>query len=316
MSQELIAAGHSTDLFDNLPSPDFTCGICMEVLNNPHQCKNGHCYCLWCITQALTVRQECPTCKVPLSKGTLSANLIVRNVIDMLPVKCVNGCEEKKCDWKGTIESLPTHLKTECQFVAVDCPWVLLKCCGENCPKKLCSYQMHDHVISNRHLISKVGTSPHPSDCYMGVYTREFGSFVFRKSNSAEFYSGTWLHGKRHGYGVAKTAATEYFGEWKDNKQCGRALVIYPDFGDEYSGQVRNGMKHGVGTYNFFEGDVYSGEFANDKLEGQGEYRSVSEGYTHTGRFKNNSSHGEGMRVLIDGTVIEGKRLHKTQHRL
>jgi hypothetical protein len=56
--------GFSKDIFVNEIPTELCCGLCSYVLNDPHQCKNGHMFCKPCFTKSLKFTQSCPTCKV------------------------------------------------------------------------------------------------------------------------------------------------------------------------------------------------------------------------------------------------------------
>ena len=63
--------------------------------------------------------------------------------------------------------------------------------------------------------------------------------------------------------------------------------------GAKYSGDFKNGKKHGNGKYNFPNGDVYEGEWENGKREGEGIYTYFSGKKADKGLFKNNKYIGE-----------------------
>jgi len=51
-------------------------------------------------------------------------------------------------------------------------------------------------------------------------------------------------------------------------------------------GGVKNGKKHGLGTYTWANGDKYAGEWKNDRRQGQGTY-TWDDGTTKTGIWVN-----------------------------
>ncbi len=89
MSNVNEIGGYPVELFLREPAVDFCCGICLNVLKDPHQCKNGHTYCFDCISEALTARNVCPSCSVHLNLHSLSKSLVLRNLIDKLIVRGV-----------------------------------------------------------------------------------------------------------------------------------------------------------------------------------------------------------------------------------
>lgn len=120
----------------------FDCGICLETLNDPVQCKRGHAFCRECIVEALTKCEECPSCREKLTEDTLSDCLFAKQQIASRQVycfTCVDGGKvlEKKsssssssggakkrvkidaCTWTGKLEvnSFLNH------FSLIQCPF-------------------------------------------------------------------------------------------------------------------------------------------------------------------------------------------------
>ena len=129
------SSGYPTKLFVEPPSDDFICGLCLDVLNNPHQCRNGHCFCYGCICSALAVQKVCPLCKCSMNVESMNSNLLVRNLIDKSYVKC----ENVGCDWTGTLHRFESH------FVN-DCDYRLLICTNEGCSARLPRKLLDTHV--------------------------------------------------------------------------------------------------------------------------------------------------------------------------
>jgi len=65
---------------------------------------------------------------------------------------------------------------------------------------------------------------------------------------------------------------------------------IFAKSGNKYVGELRNGKKHGQGTYTYADGDKYVGEFRNDKYNGQGTVTyadgRIKEGIWKDGKFQ------------------------------
>ncbi len=110
--------GIPISLFVTEPTKDFLFGICYDVLRNPHQCSNGHCYCSDCIRMALEHKCACPICSVKLSKDLLGRNLLIAGLIERT-VTC--GCPDvfsefglkSTCTWSGPLEERSEHI-TNC----------------------------------------------------------------------------------------------------------------------------------------------------------------------------------------------------------
>jgi hypothetical protein len=128
--------GHRISMFVTKPSDSFMCPICSQVLRDPKQCINGHCFCSECIQNALKCSSECPTCKVSLSLETLGHNSVGLSAIVEMITFCPSleyfaiDSDAIKCTWTGKLCDQKAHVD-ECPFVRqdVDCDH-----CGENFP--------------------------------------------------------------------------------------------------------------------------------------------------------------------------------------
>src|SRR5687767_13640774 len=103
-------AGYDTKLFVEKPDENFICALCLNVINEPRQCPNGHMSCFQCIKDALNRREECPTCKIKLTVDSLSRSLFVQNSIHKLKTFCISRVEcptlssgHQQCQWTGNI---------------------------------------------------------------------------------------------------------------------------------------------------------------------------------------------------------------------
>lgn len=64
--------------------------------------------------------------------------------------------------------------------------------------------------------------------------------------NENDYYTGTYIGGRKHGKGILKTKKGVYEGEFKNDK------------------------REGVGEFKFYSGDVYTGQFINNEITGDG----------------------------------------------
>lgn len=71
-----------------------------------------------------------------------------------------------------------------------------------------------------------------------------------------------------------------------------------------YEGETKNGMKHGMGTLTWDDGDQYVGEFKNDEKT-NGTFRWKG-GDTYTGEWKHSLMHGKGTYTYKNGRMYEG----------
>ena len=77
----------------------------------------------------------------------------------------------------------------------------------------------------------------------------------------------------------------------------------YPD--KKYSGEWKDGKRHGQGTLTSPDGAKYVGEWKDGKFHGQGTATYAS-GSKYVGEFKDGKRHGQGTYTFVDGTVDKG----------
>lgn len=73
-------------------------------------------------------------------------------------------------------------------------------------------------------------------------------------------------------------------------------------FGSVYAGQLKSGMKDGVGVETGTNGSTYAGDFASDKPSGYGVHTSAF-GDKYAGQWREGSRHGVGMCIDADARV-------------
>lgn len=94
-----------------------------------------------------------------------------------------------------------------------------------------------------------------------------------------------------------------YIGQWKDKKFSGSGEYIYDKIG-KYTGDFKNGIRTGIGTFEWLDNSRYSGEWDEDKITGTGVYVS-STGYTLNGVFSNNKFIQGKMIYINDKNTYE-----------
>jgi len=77
-----------TLIIDQELTKELQCGICLQLLNTPRQCQNGHLFDLSCITTSLKKNKQCPICRCSLTTKELSRSLFVEKHIRNLKVHC------------------------------------------------------------------------------------------------------------------------------------------------------------------------------------------------------------------------------------
>ena len=77
------------ELIVSAVNDNFNCGICLEMLDNPVMCPEGHNFCKSCLEQAMMRKKECPLCRTKLSKSKMTTNRALERVMeDIVVVKC------------------------------------------------------------------------------------------------------------------------------------------------------------------------------------------------------------------------------------
>ncbi len=125
-------AGISKEIFVDKPPSSLICGVCKDVLNNPHQCNNGHCHCKTCAELAISSQQKCPKCLCDLDPTNLTCNLFVLDMINNLETKC-----SPDCSWIGPYSEREAHLNI--------CENQLIPCENRGCAEKYSKQNQEKH---------------------------------------------------------------------------------------------------------------------------------------------------------------------------
>lgn len=111
-------------------------------------------------------------------------------------------------------------------------------------------------------------------------------------SVNADLETLTWPNGDK------------YTGQTKNGIMHGQGTYFYAQ-GDRYSGEFRNGKPNGQGIFSYASGDVYTGQFCDDVMDGRGTY-VYANGDKYRGEFKNGRPHGNGSYTLPSGKEFTG----------
>ena len=90
---------------------DYTCCIC-QLIPNPETSVEeencGHIFCFICLNQWLQKSQECPFCKMKISRRSIKDKnkMVYRHLINLVVL-----CQEENCSWKGIFKDYSEHLK-------------------------------------------------------------------------------------------------------------------------------------------------------------------------------------------------------------
>ncbi len=99
------------------------CSICLSVMKDPQQGKCGHCFCIKCIDAVYKAtpgnsgkksnrQTKCPTCRGELKENEMMPNLIAKQFINNIKIRCPETIHEsasEQCEWIGTIGDLSSH---------------------------------------------------------------------------------------------------------------------------------------------------------------------------------------------------------------
>ncbi len=116
-------SGFDSKIYINKPCDSYNCPLCLNVINDPRQCQNGHMYCNECIRSAISVRKECPVCKIYLVPENLGRCLVVQNITQSLPTLCISkfnlNCKTESgsnCEWTGPMLERASHFEHACEY--------------------------------------------------------------------------------------------------------------------------------------------------------------------------------------------------------
>ena len=106
----------------------------------------------------------------------------------------------------------------------------------------------------------------------------------------------------------ANEAANEkncYEGELVDGVRNGMGTMRFAN-GNTYTGQWKNGVMHGLGEFHFASSkDYYIGKFINGNFGGLGRFH-YSNGDVYEGHFLNGKRDGSGTLIKANGNRLEG----------
>ena len=78
------------------------------------------------------------------------------------------------------------------------------------------------------------------------------------------------------------------------------------EYGFNYTGDFKDGKRHGIGKYVYPNGGTYEGDWVNDIREGEGTLTYDNDRKTYVGDFVQDSFHGWGTLHIIGGEKYEG----------
>jgi len=98
---------------------------------------------------------------------------------------------------------------------------------------------------------------------------------------------------------------SKYSGDWKEGLRHGKGIYSYSN-GSIYSGQWENDEFSGYGALTYPDDTIYEGQWKNSLRNGQGTYTSIS-GSKYTGQWKNDKLHGQASYLYPGGYIFVGE---------
>ena len=124
---------------------------------------------------------------------------------------------------------------------------------------------------------------------------------------SKEKYEGFWENDQRNGKGITTLVNGDKMeANYLNDVISGKVTLTYTD-GSSYSGEIKEGKKHGegictiykiVGIRNYLNKDKYEGFWENDQRQGKGTL-TFANGDKYEGQFQNDTISGKGMNYLL-----------------
>ncbi|RXZ78818.1 hypothetical protein EBB07_25260 [Paenibacillaceae bacterium] len=103
---------------------------------------------------------------------------------------------------------------------------------------------------------------------------------------------------------IAYPDGEQYRGEMKDGLKHGYGIYTWKD-GTKYEGDWRADFEHGIGEKYYSNGDSYIGKWEEGLFEGKGTYR-WKDGSVYEGEWKDNMMHGKGTKTDAQGVAYDG----------
>ncbi|XP_047544679.1 alsin [Vanessa atalanta] len=132
------------------------------------------------------------------------------------------------------------------------------------------------------------------------------------KYTSGDIYEGYFKDGQPHGHGIKKqgdfttSTATIYTGEWVVGVRHGYGVMDDIGKGEKYLGNWSDNKKHGCGLIVTLDGIYYEGLFTQDILTGHG-VMVFEDGTHYEGEFRSAGVFsGKGVLTFSSGDKIEG----------
>ena len=133
--------------------------------------------------------------------------------------------------------------------------------------------------------------------------------------NNNLMYEGEWKRNKEHGKGTLMSPDRSriiYQGDWEKGRMQGKGTYHYYDAlnnkkeSSKYTGEFKENLRHGIGTYTLPDGSIYDGEWRENNPNGWGLFR-WPDGSEYQGPWKDGKRNGtNGILLAADGFRYEG----------
>lgn len=150
-----------------------------------------------------------------------------------------------------------------------------------------------------------------------GLYTDEDGNRYESLTTNSKSESGYFLNARLYGKGEIKFKnGDNYIGMFKDGRRSGYGIMEYQNLKNcfeeldmgSYEGEWKAGKRHGKGLMKWADGSEFDGLWNTDqRVQGK---MAMSDGTEYSGKFKDESFHGQGILHFSDGKVFEGNFLN------
>jgi len=137
------------------------------------------------------------------------------------------------------------------------------------------------------------------------------GTIIFPNGDK---YVGSWKNGRFSGLGTFEynnkndpTYGNRFTGEHKNGLRHGRGKYTFSN-GSTFEGLYENGSPNGYGKETFPNGAKYEGNYLNGRFHGEGKFEQPN-GITFKGTFRDSLLNGKGEFLGADGTVYKGDYL-------
>eukprot|EP01034_Spumella_vulgaris_P039484 gene39484-48792_t len=186
-------------------------------------------------------------------------------------------------------------------------------------------------LANKKHGFGQIRTAANGEE-YVGSWKNDFQegegtlSFVNKIGALTQRYSGSWMRGKYHGFGVQNNEGREvghnftgsaavnkqghpyleYRGDWRHGLRVGKGRCVYKD-SSEYNGSWQNDVRMGHGTLHRVDGRIDEGTWIDDILRSHEVLNTQPTLPTRGSQLVTQTQIGEDGSVYV-GELVFGRR--------